>query len=66
MNKSTAGLFKILRFAPLKINDNEIIGVRKVNVSLGIDEVATVNIELIGKVNLDKLKTIPNINIITE
>ena len=47
----------------LKINGSEILGARKITVNLGIGEVATVNIELIGKVNIEELKTIANISI---
>ena len=47
----------------LKINGSEILGARKITVNLGIGEVATVNIELVGKVNIEKLKTIANISV---
>jgi len=48
----------------VKIDGNKIKGVQSADIHLGKEEFPTVTIELCGEVDIDKIRGIPNVNII--
>lgn len=50
----------------VRIDGNEIKGIQSVDVHLSNQEFATVNIQLCGEVDIDKIRGIPNIKIIDD